>query len=110
LPRQGAETDRIRLDFRGSFTYMEEERTMSDTSMTQAEQALADDKMRAEIAKLIAETSRIDRVEIGKFNAEIAKLIAETSKINTENRWYLLIVGSGATLAIVAVARLFLGP
>ena len=54
--------------------------------MTKQEQALADDKMRA----------------------EIAKLIAETSKLQTENRWYLLVVGSGATLAIVAIVKLFM--
>ena len=54
--------------------------------MTKAEQTIADDKMRA----------------------EIAKLVAETSKINNENRWYLLIVGSTATLAIVAIVKLFL--
>ncbi len=47
--------------------------------------------------------------EIASLNAMTAKLHAETMKLNTENRWYLLIVGSGATLAIVAVARLFLG-
>ena len=45
--------------------------------MTQEEQALADDKMRAEIAKLIAETHQID----DKMRAEIAKLIAETRQI-----------------------------
>ncbi len=33
---------------------------MSDADMTTAEQSLADDKMRAEIAKLIAETSKIN--------------------------------------------------
>ncbi|SEA58881.1 hypothetical protein [Rubrimonas cliftonensis] len=54
--------------------------------MTEREQALSDDKMRA----------------------EIAKLLAETSKINSENRWYPLVVGSGATLAIVAIAKVFL--
>lgn len=43
-----------------------------------------------------------------KIQAEIAKLMAETSKINTENKWYLLIVGASATLAIVAVVKLFL--
>jgi hypothetical protein len=32
---------------------------MSDTSMTTAEQNIADDKMRAEIAKLLAETKQI---------------------------------------------------
>ena len=43
-----------------------------------------------------------------KLRAEIAKLLAETSKINNENRWYPLIIGSTATLAIVAVVKLFL--
>ena len=46
---------------------------MSDISMTTAEQNIADDKMRA----------------------EIAKLIAETSKINAEARWYPLAIGTG---------------
>ena len=54
--------------------------------MTRHEQALADDKMRA----------------------EIAKLIAETAKINTENQWYVAIVASTATLAVVALVKLFL--
>jgi len=43
-----------------------------------------------------------------KIQAEIAKLIAETSKINNENKWYPMIVGASATLAIVAIAKLFL--
>jgi hypothetical protein len=50
-----------------------------------------------------------------RVDAEIMKLVAETSKLNaesakpgTENRWYLLVIGSAATLAIVAVAKLFL--
>ena len=43
-----------------------------------------------------------------KMCAEIAKLIAETSKINSENRYDLLVIGSGATLAIVAIVKLFL--
>ena len=72
--------------------------------MTEAEQKLADDKMRAEIAKLIAETRHVDE----RLNAEVAKLIAETSKLNSENRWYPLVVGSGLTLAIVAIVKLFL--
>ena len=54
--------------------------------MTHAEQNLADDKARA----------------------EIAKLIAETAKINRENQWYPAIVASTATLAIVAIVKLFL--
>ena len=43
-----------------------------------------------------------------KIDAEIAKLIAETAKINSENRYYPMVVASGATLAIVAIAKLFL--
>ena len=55
--------------------------------MTEQQQALADDKVRA----------------------EIAKLIAETSKINSENRYYPLIVGAAAATAMIAFARLFMG-
>ncbi len=43
-----------------------------------------------------------------KTYAEIAKLIAETSKINRENRFYPFIVGATVTLAIVAVVKIFL--
>lgn len=43
-----------------------------------------------------------------KIDAEIAKLIAETAKINSENRYYPLVAGSGFTLAIVAIVKLFL--
>lgn len=42
-----------------------------------------------------------------RIQAEIAKLIAETSKINSENKWYPLIVGATATLVIVAVVKIF---
>ncbi len=62
---------------------------MSDIDMTEAEAQ----KMDAEIANL---------------NALTTKLQAETMKLQTETRWYLLVVGSGATLAIVAVTKLFL--
>ncbi|MFC3530258.1 hypothetical protein ACFOMH_18975 [Paracoccus mangrovi] len=57
-------------------------------------------KFDTEIAQLAANTA--------KLNAETAKLLAETTKLSTENRWYLLVVGSGATLAIVAIAKLFI--
>ena len=66
---------------------------MRSNDMTEAEQSLADDKARAEIANL---------------NALTTKLAAETSKINTENLWYLLVVGSGATLVIAAIVDLLL--
>lgn len=58
--------------------------------MTEREQALADDKMRV----------------------EIARIIAETAKLNKETRWYELVIFAGGasalTLAIVAVTKLFL--
>ncbi len=50
---------------------------------------------------------RID-AEIAKLLSESSKLNAETAKLTTENRWYLLVIGSASTLAIVAVAKLFL--
>ena len=43
-----------------------------------------------------------------KVDAEIANLIAETAKLNSENRYYPIIVTATATLAIVAVVKLFL--
>ncbi len=52
--------------------------------------------------------SRSDLDQHDKIQAEIAKLITETSKINSKNKWYPLIVGASATLAIVAVVKIFL--
>lgn len=49
-----------------------------------------------------------DLMDLEKTRAEIGKLMAETSKINKENQWYVAVVASGATLAIVAVVKLFL--
>ena len=54
--------------------------------MTKQEQSLADDKMRA----------------------EIAKLIVETGKLKKESDYYIAVVASGATLAIVAIVKIFL--
>ena len=68
--------------------------------MTRQEQILADDKMRAEIAKMSA--------EIAKMSAETANIFAQTIKLNKQNQWYLPVVGSAATLAILAVAKIFL--
>ena len=48
------------------------------------------------------------RLQDEKMRAEIGKLLAETAKISNENRWYPFVVGSGFTLAIVAVVKLFL--
>ncbi|HGM7334064.1 TPA: hypothetical protein ACKQCJ_000352 [Stenotrophomonas maltophilia] len=43
-----------------------------------------------------------------KVEAEIAKLIAETSKINAESRWYPFMVGAAFFGAAAAFAKLFL--
>lgn len=64
---------------------------MSDASMTTAEQTISDDKMRAEIAKLIAESSKIN---------------AETSKINAEARWYPLAVATGLVGAVAGLTAI----
>lgn len=66
---------------------------MKRHAMTTEERAQLHRKFDAEIANLIVET---------------AKLNAETAKLTTENRWYLLVIGSGATLAIVAVVNIFM--
>lgn len=71
---------------------------MSDAERTMTlEQAK---KLEAEIANLQATTA--------KLNAESMKLLSEGDKFRTEAKWHLLVVGSGATLAIVAFTKLFL--
>jgi len=61
---------------------------------------LRHEKIQAEIAHLMANTS--------KLNAEIEKIRPEMDKILTENKYYPFIVGSSLTLAIVALVKLFL--
>ncbi len=46
--------------------------------------------------------------EISNLLAQTSKLNAETDKIRLEKAFYPMVVGSGATLAIVAIAKLFL--
>jgi hypothetical protein len=43
-----------------------------------------------------------------KIQAEIAKMLAETAKLNRENTYYPLIVGATITLAIVGLVKTFL--
>ena len=40
-----------------------------------------------------------------KIQAEIAKLLAETSKLNKETRWYEVVVIAGILVAITAAAK-----
>jgi len=61
---------------------------------------LRHEKMQAEIVDL--------QQRVNESIAQTAKINAETIKIGSENRWYPAVIASGATLAIVAVAKLFL--
>lgn len=54
------------------------------------------------------ETRQKADVEIANLIAQTSKLNAETAKIHAETRWYPFVVGSGVTLAIVAIVKLFL--
>ncbi|MFV1626846.1 hypothetical protein VWY34_14225 [Phaeobacter sp. JH20_02] len=49
-----------------------------------------------------------DDLENAETQARIAKLMAETAKINRETVLYPLVVGASITLAIVAVVKIFL--
>lgn len=44
-----------------------------------------------------------------KLQAEMAKLIAETAKINREARWYPVIALAAFAASVAAVAKLFFG-
>lgn len=57
---------------------------------------------------MTTQATKEDLIQHEKIQAEIAKLIAETSKINNENKWYPAIVGATVTLAIVAIVKIFL--
>lgn len=77
--------------------------------MTELEQALADAKIEAEIAKLKAETERLkDRALLDKkLTVELNKSIAETSKINGEAKWYPFVMGAGMVAATATIVKLF---
>ena len=47
-------------------------------------------------------------LKLRKMDSEISNLNAATSKLISENRWYPAVVASGATLAIVAIVKIFL--
>ncbi len=66
--------------------------------MTEHDQALADDKMRAEIARLAAETS--------KFAAETSKLVAETSQFKMSTVLAPALAGAAVVAAVGAIVKL----
>ncbi len=71
--------------------------------MTHQEQSLADDKMRAEIAKLLAETHQVD----DKMRAEIAKLLAETRQIGVNTFLAPALAAAAVMGATAALVKLF---
>lgn len=46
--------------------------------------------------------------ELEKIHAEIAKLMAETSKINKEAMWYPIVIASGLVGAVATITTLIL--
>lgn len=52
-------------------------------------------------------TMDIDALNTQETQARIAKLMAETAKLNRETVLYPLVVGSGATLAIIGIVKIF---
>jgi hypothetical protein len=50
----------------------------------------------------------VTQTELRKLDLEIAKLIAETAKLNKELRWYEVTLIIAATLAVVAITKLFI--
>lgn len=76
--------------------------------MTAAEQTVADDRMRAEIAKLIAESSKLN-AEISKVSAETFKLHAETAKISRERFWIPFTIFAGVFTAVLTILPKLIG-
>jgi predicted nucleic acid-binding Zn ribbon protein len=57
----------------------------------------------------------MEQIDISKINAQISEMMAHTQKLSresekiaNENKYYPMVVASGATLAIVAIVKLFL--
>ncbi len=66
----------------------------------ETEQQLYHDKVQAEINNLLAQTARA--------NIETDKMRAETVKVYKEIKWYEIVIIVSATLAVVAIVKLFL--
>lgn len=68
--------------------------------MTQVEQALADDRMRAEITKLQA--------EVAKLQAELPKLLAEARSITVNTFLAPALAAAGLMGGTAALVKIFL--
>lgn len=51
--------------------------------------------------------SNVTPIELEKIHAEITHLMAQTAKASIEARWYEITLAIAATLAVVAIAKLF---
>ncbi len=50
----------------------------------------------------------LEQMQQDKIQAEIAKLMAETVKLNKGIKWFEIVAISAATLVVVAVVKLFI--
>ncbi|MEM7242464.1 MAG: hypothetical protein AAF429_09780 [Pseudomonadota bacterium] len=78
--------------------------------MSPQEQALADDKMRAEIARLFSEARRYDtedRYLDDKLRAEVSKLVAEAGQIKMNTILAPALAAAGLMGATAAIVKIF---
>jgi len=52
--------------------------------------------------------AEMTEAQLAKINAEIAKLIAATSKLTSESRWYPIVVASGLIGAVATITTVLL--
>lgn len=50
----------------------------------------------------------MEKTQHEQIMAEIAKLMAETAKINNETRWYEVVVITAMVVSIITITKLFL--
>ena len=65
------------------------------------------DRARIEADKMRAETTKAN-VETDKMRVETAKANVEMEKVYKELKWYEIVIIISATLAVVAIVKLFL--
>ena len=88
--------------------YLEKVRAEINHLLTQITRARIEaDKMQAETAKANAETIKAN-VETDKMRVETAKANVEMEKVYKDLKWYEIVIIISATLAVVAIVKLFL--
>jgi len=79
--------------------------------MTPEEQAIADDKMRAEITRLHAEIEKVQLETILKMGVDVENMRAMTKKINEQRLWIPIsilsgIVSGSAVASVIIINKL----